>query len=1257
MLQEEMGKNFILNGMSAMPGGVLIYRVDGNQEILFINQAVLEIFECESEEAFRELTGGTFQGMVFKEDQEVANTSIRSQIQSGSDSFDHVRYRIRTGTGKLRYIENYGRLVDDPEEGRIFYVFIVDSKIAYLTYDVDQLTGLPGMRRFLEYAGRMIELGEQDGRAEEYAIVFFNTLRFKTYNAEHGIEAGDTYLQQLTSVLQRYFSGKYMTRFSDDHFVVLTENDNLEEKIADIRELVDGLTKDRDIELKAGYCVMPREDAGNGDPVARISNACECAQVASNHIKNDPTRFVAEYTSEMGFADSLSTYVVDHIDQAIQEEWIKVYYQPVIRTLSGSLCGAEALARWIDPVKGFLNPGVFIGELENSQQIHKLDSYIIRRVCRDQQIRMEQGVACVPVSFNLSRLDFQLCDIFQVVVDACDSCHVPHDMINVEITESLMVSSQEIREEVQRFRDAGFQVYMDDFGSGYSSLNALKDYEFDELKIDMAFLSTFTEKSRKIISSVVDMAKHLGLQTLAEGVETEEQYEFLRGIGCEKIQGYYIGKPMPIREMETVVATKGIPLETPDWTPFYERVGQVNFITDKSLALLEDDGQKFHYLFMNEEYRKVLAGVGQPDIEKLEAFMNSPASFLNRMYHGVEKKPTVVGDHNDYSFRDHGCLIHITMETVACHGNYCIRLASISNIEEEAHQILRQELERNAEQSLREATARRCLDILYSEPDVSKAIRELLGTIGEYYGCVRSYIYELSEDRSVVSNTFEWCDSSVRPELEDLQNIDARNMKHWFDSFAENGRFVLHNLEELPPESEVRRQLGVRFVDNLMAVPLMNKGEVCGLMGVNNVTKHMDDTFLLRTVALFAYGEISRRAAEREELAKALHHAESINRAKSRYLYNMSRDIRTPLNAIIGLTDMAKRHREDPDKMQDCLMKVDAANHQLLQMMNHFLEVMRMENSRLETAENMDAGALTDMIRKVLTEKEVQNQEPETEQEKEKAAPAQGSVPDLKGYHILLVEDNAVNLEIAQDILSDTGATMDSAENGALAVEMLKHAPAGTYDFVLMDIEMPEMNGYEATRIIRSLSDPQLSRIPILAMTANAYEEDRRTALVAGMNAHIAKPIRVSDLFRVIRNVKKYGAYYIDSRALDRFRLDYESMGCPCGYMVYSAGEDRRILYASSTLACLFDCVSMEEFREKSQDSLRNLVDPEEFERFELEMKSQISRSVDNQGQVRLTLQTQDGKTRQLDVMSFYIYNGGEMAYYSMMADITDLKD
>ena len=301
-------------------------------------------------------------------------------------------------------------------------------------------------------------------------------------------------------------------------------------------------------------------------------------------------------------------YVISHIDDAIANEWIKVYYQPVIRALTGQLCGAESLARWIDPEVGFLSPDKFIGALESHELIHKLDCFVVDKVCSDIREHLDKGLPTFPVSINFSRHDFMACDMLGVVETAIDKYDIPRDYLHIEITESMIAQDEALMTKViESFRARGYEVWMDDFGSGYSSLTLLQDYPFDLLKLDMRFLSTMTDKSKTIITSVVDLAKHIGIKTLSEGVETQEQIDFLTNIGCGKLQGYYFSKPMPYDEMLAAVESKNITIEERKWRDYYETACLAMYDMDRPLQIVEYDGNTFNSLFINAPFKQQIS--------------------------------------------------------------------------------------------------------------------------------------------------------------------------------------------------------------------------------------------------------------------------------------------------------------------------------------------------------------------------------------------------------------------------------------------------------------------------------------------------------------------------------------------------------------------------------------------------------------------------------------------------------------------------
>ncbi len=251
--------------------------------------------------------------------------------------------------------------------------------------------------------------------------------------------------------------------------------------------------------------------------------------------------------------------------------------------------------------RGLLPPAEFIQPLEEAQQIDKLDLCVIRKVAEKIAQRNQEGLPEIPISVNLSRIDFLTCDIFAEIEGVVRRYDIPRRMLHIEVTESTMTSKEEnIFQALDAFRGAGYEIWMDDFGSGYSSLNLLKVYNFDVLKLDMAFLRSNSKRSRDIVTSVIAMDKRIGNRTLAEGVETKEQVDYLKKIGCEKLQGYYFGRPLPFEEALSACCEKGHRIESTKEKAYYDAAGRVNFMTDVPLVLVELLGEQFHIAFAND---------------------------------------------------------------------------------------------------------------------------------------------------------------------------------------------------------------------------------------------------------------------------------------------------------------------------------------------------------------------------------------------------------------------------------------------------------------------------------------------------------------------------------------------------------------------------------------------------------------------------------------------------------------------------------
>ena len=406
---------------------------------------------------------------------------------------------------------------------------------------VDALTGLLTRTSFLHQSQKLIQYG-QGG----LAVIWFNLDNFKMFNNRFGFERGDEILKEIAMILGSVFSKGSLARFADDSFVVLTDWATVEINIDMVQEYLYSLHENVTLRLRAGiYFPSSYED---------IRTACDRAKLACDSIRKNHNVSTCIFQEEMSKELALQQHILDHLDSAVKNNYIKILYQPIINISTGKICETEALARWFDPELGLIPPGEFVPTLEQYREIQKLDIYAVKSVCREISERRDKGLPFLATSINLSRLDFELCDITREIDNYVMMNNLPRNILNIEITESVNDEDPRVlRIGIEKFRALGYKVWMDDFGSGYSSLNVLKDYNFDTVKFDMKFLRGFdinkSDKAKYIISSNLSMARLMGMQALAEGVETHEQFEYLRSIGFDKAQGYLFGKPMELEDI------------------------------------------------------------------------------------------------------------------------------------------------------------------------------------------------------------------------------------------------------------------------------------------------------------------------------------------------------------------------------------------------------------------------------------------------------------------------------------------------------------------------------------------------------------------------------------------------------------------------------------------------------------------------------------------------------------------------------------
>ena len=593
---------------SAIPFAVYQF-VDKRVVTLVLSEGFLKLFDLKRDEGYFLMDNDLYRDAHPEDTARIENEAFRFAVEGGDynvvfRSKIKDKWHIIHARGEHIYPEpnvclaviwytNEGEYVPEAEENesvlhRPHSRSLIEEALGSKIY-FDNLTGLPNMTGFLEIAdARRKTMWLQESRP---AIVFFNLNGMKYYNRKFGFNEGDHLLRRFANSLASHFGKENCSRFGIDFFAVIAPAENIETTVQDVFREVSRIGKGSEMSARAGIALDQKD--------VELSSVCDRAKYACD-VNRGAHYSCYKYFSESMLADvEKRQYVIDNIDRAIKEKWISVYYQPIIRTANGRVCNEEALARWLDPVNGFMVPSDFISALEDVKLIYKLDLCVLDQVLAKMHLQASKGLNVVPISINFSRTDFDVCDLVEEIRRRVDISGIARNKIVIEITESVVGSDFEfIKMQIDRFKALGFPVWMDDFGSGYSSLDVLQSTHFDLIKFDMRFMQRFDDgdDSKIILTELMKMAIGLGLDTLVEGVERQEQLEFLREIGCTMVQGYYYTKPI---SMDSILERyeKGIQIgfENPDETDYYNAIGRINLYDMSVLSL--DDRESFRNYF------------------------------------------------------------------------------------------------------------------------------------------------------------------------------------------------------------------------------------------------------------------------------------------------------------------------------------------------------------------------------------------------------------------------------------------------------------------------------------------------------------------------------------------------------------------------------------------------------------------------------------------------------------------------------------
>lgn len=412
--------------------------------------------------------------------------------------------------------------------------------------ETDMVTGGKNFQYFIRKANDLIRR-----KNVKYAIALIRLEKYRNFCSCYGVQEGEELMESVYNYMRKELRSRREVLAHGDKadFAMLLEYLSDEELDNRLLALVDRIEKSRihqRIYFSVGIYAVT-------DATEKIRTMYNYAGIALSRLTDDSECRLIRYDEEMKNQELWKRKVENDMDSALTNKEFKVYLQPKYSTRDEVISGAEALVRWIHPTEGFVPPYRFIPQFEKNGFIIKLDDYMLKEVVKLQAQWYESGKKVVPISVNLSRAHFTRTNLVEHICGVVDKYNLPHHLIELEVTESAFFEDKvTLLSTIKGLREAGFEISMDDFGSGYSSLNSLKEMPLDTLKLDAEFFrdKEFEGKGKLIVGDTIALAKKLDMKIVAEGIETREQVDFLASVDCDLIQGYYFDKPMPVEEFE-----------------------------------------------------------------------------------------------------------------------------------------------------------------------------------------------------------------------------------------------------------------------------------------------------------------------------------------------------------------------------------------------------------------------------------------------------------------------------------------------------------------------------------------------------------------------------------------------------------------------------------------------------------------------------------------------------------------------------------
>lgn len=715
-------------------------------------------------------------------------------------------------------------------------ISVVKSNEYRIIADLDALTKIYNRQAFYREAHKLIN----NNKNINYDLVCFDIDRFKIINDIYGSSVGDALLVHLatTGIKRMKQHQGLIGRLSGDLFVIVVPHqDNIEEiLLQEMNEDINSFNLGIRIVISFGYYNID-------DLSLPISRMCDRAMMAIKKVKDTYKTSYAIYDEELRNQVLEEQLIIDEMARALQNDEFIPYYQPKFNMVTKTYIGYEALMRWLSPKRGLISPASFIPIFEKNGFISKLDYVIWDKVCKDMSKTRSEGRILLPVSVNVSRIELYDFYLGERILDLLEEYAIPIELFQLEITETAyMQDSDQMIEAVNKLKKLGFTILMDDFGSGFSSLNILKELPFDVIKIDLAFLEHLdgNNKAEKILKSVIQMARRLNMQIIAEGVETKQQEEFLVELGCNRAQGYLFARPMPFHEILEMIDSGDISIgdkRDDDYAvvnidEILSTVHQQGEIDWYRQALLELEAQIFEYDFKGDNMIIFDTPIkdGDSNLVKME-IPNYSYNVLNgRMIHpkDIKKYQSFFAGTKEFKLTYRRRMINRD------NGYVWVKDTGRTFYDENGEPKLAIGVNRVISDEKLNEQMMQVLSVMEQSTNFDSSINFILAEIGNDFSIDHISLL-LEEDR--YHSSYFWQDTaiSVGNEIE----INSVVLNEIANYFTDSPIMVLNQNDKIPFTNQVKKNILLKEAQTIVIIALYDDGgEIIGCMLFSMITSY-----------------------------------------------------------------------------------------------------------------------------------------------------------------------------------------------------------------------------------------------------------------------------------------------------------------------------------------------------------------------------------------------------------------------------------